>query len=732
MHRALAAQLVQHRVRVHDLADADGHVELGERVVSSSDSAAVCDVAHGTRLPRNRSLYRWRHRAATHRLFEPLQVGPVELRNRVVFGAHFTMFTEPNPVGASRGSSAAATGATSPTGPGRGCRRHRGRDRRRAQHRVQDAEQRQRLGPGVRPALPAAHEPGARARCACVRPADAQRGDDARQLVEAGRGRAVACRPTTSRHPRRWTPTTSRARSTTTWRCARNAVAGGFDGIEIQSAHGYLLHQFLSPKFNHRTDGYGGSLENRMRFGVEVLTAVREAVGDQVAVGIRLVGDDEQSHTPGLTADDCAEVAARYEELGLVDFLNVSVGHRWDRHGAHQLRTAPVRRVRRAHDQEGRARHAGVHRAPDPRCPTKPRGSSSATRPTASRSCARSSPIPSGSTKARDGRDDEIRRCTGINQSCYGNLLQSMPINCVQNPAVGREDDLGLGTLEPAATPKRVVVVGGGPGGLEAAWVAAARGHQRHGARARSRARRRHPLGAAGCPAARRSATSRRGASVSASGAGSTSGLGVDATADTVLALEPDAVVIATGGIPSKVGALGVPPDAGAGIRAGLGARPRRRAASRARRSRLAGRPYRDPRRGGPRAGRSGSASCSRRRVARPICVTPAPAPDRARRRDAGGRAPPCRAGRHDVAAQHRDRGHRRPRSDAGRCARRWTFDTVADVDTVVIRTNGLPDDRLARELDGRVPELVTVGDAVAVRPVDRAVYDGHVAGRAL
>jgi len=85
---------------------------------------------------------------------------------------------------------------------------------------------------------------------------------------------------------------------------------------------------------------------------------------------------------------------------------------------------------------------------------------------------------PEWVAKARDGKGETIRKCTGINQSCYGNLLQSMPINCVQNPAVGREDDLGLGTLIPAAAPKRVVVVGGGPAGLEAAWVAAARGHR--------------------------------------------------------------------------------------------------------------------------------------------------------------------------------------------------------------------------------------------------------------
>src|SRR5262249_61078181 len=83
---------------------------------------------------------------------------------------------------------------------------------------------------------------------------------------------------------------------------------------------------------------------------------------------------------------------------------------------------------------------------------------------------------PAWAAKARAGVDETIRRCTGCNQGCYGNLIQSLPITCVTNPAVGREAELGTGTLRPAARAKRVVVVGGGPAGLEAAWVAGARG----------------------------------------------------------------------------------------------------------------------------------------------------------------------------------------------------------------------------------------------------------------
>ena len=155
---------------------------------------------------------------------------------------------------------------------------------------------------------------------------------------------------------------------------------------------------------------------------------------------------------------------------------------------------------------------------------------------------------PEWASKARAGADDTIRRCTGCNQGCYGNLTQGLPITCVTNPAVGREAELGAGHAAPATRAKRVVVVGGGPAGLEAAWVAAARGHDV------TLLERSDELGgkirlAAAAPGARGARRLRRLArSGSASAAASTCGSASTPTADGVLALEPDAVIVATGG----------------------------------------------------------------------------------------------------------------------------------------------------------------------------------------
>ena len=329
-------------------------------------------------------------------------------------------------------------------------------------------------------------------------------------------------------------------------RSARHAADAGFEGIEVHAAHGYLIHEFLSPGHNHRTDEYGGSAENRVRFALEVLESVRAAVGPTVAVGVRLVGDEETRDGRGLGPDECAEVAARLVGAGLVDFVNVSVGTSGigmvrPMYSPHLLGVRATAIVKKAIPQ---VPVFAVHRILTPAEAEGILERDEADAVTLVRALIAD---PEWVNKAREERTEEIRACTGCNQGCYGNLTQGYPITCVTNPSVGREATLGSGTLVRSVTRKRVVVVGGGPAGLEAAWVAAARGHdvtllERAGEvggkiRLAAMLPGRSELWAfAGW---RADECERRGVDVR---------VGVDAGVETVLALGPDAVIVATGG----------------------------------------------------------------------------------------------------------------------------------------------------------------------------------------
>lgn len=254
------------------------------------------------------------------------------------------------------------------------------------------------------------------------------------------------------------------------------ALAGGFDGVEVYAAHGYLLSQFLSPMSNQRQDEYGGSLENRLRFPLRVLQAVRSALGTAVPMGIRINGDDLVDG--GLTNDDMVELAPLLVEQGDVDYISVSGGtyHNMPYWIAEMtkppglfvpfaaaIRTAvsvPVAAVNRIGDPvqaedilaRGFADLVAVNRA--------------------------IIADPFWAEKARSGRADEIRRCTFSNQGCMARSTAGLPISCIHNPTIAYERQWGEGTLAPAETPRRVVVVGGGPAGMEAARVAARRGHR--------------------------------------------------------------------------------------------------------------------------------------------------------------------------------------------------------------------------------------------------------------
>ncbi|MBM4267940.1 MAG: FAD-dependent oxidoreductase [Deltaproteobacteria bacterium] len=656
-------------------------------------------------------------------LFAPLRIGPVSAANRIIFGAHFTMFSEPSPTFGEPGhygerlgrylAERAAGGAgvviagqaqVHPTTAYQMQNNATAWDAESVPHFARLTEQVRAAG--ALAFLQLAHNGGVNqgpwSRLPAWAPSSVANSMEAPKELERHEIRELALHFALS---------------------ARNAAAGGFDGIEVHGAHGYLIHEFFSPKHNRRTDEYGGSLENRMRFAVEVLRAVREAAGPRVAVGLRLVGDEEAGKG-GLGAEDAAEIATRLEDAGLVDFLNVSVGIS----GIGMVRPMYLPHllgVYAAAAVKQRVRSVpvfAVHRilSPEEAEGILARGEADAV--TVVRALIAD---PEWANKARAGRTDTIRLCTGVNQGCYGNLTQGLPITCVTNPTVGRERTLGAGTLAPAAKPKRVVVVGGGPAGLEAAWVAAARGHdvtllerdRELGGKIRLAARLPGREEIANLVDWRIGECERRGVDVR---------LGVSATAESVLALAPDAVVVATGGeatrdAPTKLHPLPLPggeQDFVLDHEAAL-----------ERLGELAGRVVVLDAVGHIEA--IGLGELLARQGAEAIVVTPVSAPPCLDRETLGYALPRAvRAGMqwrpNTALAAIGDREV----TLVDVYARR--LETVRDVAWVVVRTHGRPRDALYHALRDRGPDVVRVGDAVAVRFADRAIHDGHVAARAL
>jgi mycofactocin system FadH/OYE family oxidoreductase 2 len=263
-------------------------------------------------------------------------------------------------------------------------------------------------------------------------------------------------------------------------RSAENAKAGGFDGIEIHSTHGYLPLQFLSPALNRRSDEYGGSLDNRMKFILRVIDRIKEVTGDTMALGVRLCGDELMPG--GLTIEDAREIAVKLENTGNVDYISISIGNSAS---DKLLWTTPPMYIPSGYSVYASAaiKEAVDHipvfitgRILDPMHADRILSDGHADMIGMTRAQIAD---PELAKKSEEGRIDDIRPCIGCNQGCGGNP-NDMPehIYCVQNPAIGREKELGIGTLQRAARMKKVLVVGGGAGGMETAWVAAARGHR--------------------------------------------------------------------------------------------------------------------------------------------------------------------------------------------------------------------------------------------------------------
>lgn len=259
-------------------------------------------------------------------------------------------------------------------------------------------------------------------------------------------------------------------------RVARHVREGGFDGAELQGSHSSLIRQFLSPHANRRTDEYGGSLENRMRFLREVIAAVRQAVGRDFALGVRLCGDELIEG--GLQLEETVEVARRLAAEGQIDYLNTSIGT-----ATHTLYMVEgsmhvppgyalyiASAIRRVVDVPV----IGVSRIKDPLQAERALAEGHADLIGMVRAQIAD---PEFALKSREGRAGDIRLCISCNQECIGRMGLNLSLGCIENPAVGKEKELGAGTLRPAARPKSVMVVGGGPAGLKVATVAARRGH---------------------------------------------------------------------------------------------------------------------------------------------------------------------------------------------------------------------------------------------------------------
>jgi mycofactocin system FadH/OYE family oxidoreductase 2 len=491
---------------------------------------------------------------------------------------------------------------------------------------------------------------------------------------------------------------------------------GGYDGCDIPMYGGHLLENFLSPLTNRRTDGYGGSLENRTRLVREVLHAVRDAVGPDFIIGVRHSGDH---FVPGgLSREELLEIARLVDGLGIADYWMVSGSN------TETLRYEAMVTPSLYHPQGLFNDLAALTRSAV-RVPVIVAGRVMTVEQAEAALAAGVCDLvgmtraliadPELPRKAAAGRLEDIRACVGASEGCIGRLRQGKAIGCVQNPVIGREAELE--EIRPAARPRRVVVVGGGPAGLEAARVAALRGHRVTLLEAT------RDLGGQILAAAR--APKREDyAAIAAWLAGQVRKLGVDvrlntpASARDVLALEPEAVVVATGATARVPELPGVAlPHVATTVDVLLGrARPGRRVVVVDEDGH-----YAAPTTADLLAGRG----CQVTLISKYFMV--------GEDIDEGIRS--------DLYARLFGQGVvLQPLTAAkaivpGGLLTRHTFsgaEAVLEADTVVLSFGGQANDGLYHELDGRVPELRLVGDAVSPRRIHDALLDGTRAARAL
>jgi mycofactocin system FadH/OYE family oxidoreductase 2 len=507
-------------------------------------------------------------------------------------------------------------------------------------------------------------------------------------------------------------------------RSAELSREGGFDGTEVHISHSYLLHQFLSPLYNKREDEYGGSFENRLRFAREVIEEVRTRVGSDWVVGVRISLTD---FIPGaLDIEDAIRVAQTLRDDGRIDYVNVTAAGYHNIHKAIEPSDVPdgylvdlTAQVKEAVPELPVFTVGGI------KVPALAEEILAAGKADMVAMTRAQIADPEFANKVRDGREDEVYHCIRGNQGCIGRVFKGMPITCTVNPAAGREARFG-GELEPTDAPASWLVIGGGPAGMKAAETLARRGHTV------TLAERTEQLGGQvnlilRTPGRDEFAWITRDLEVQMRKAGVEIRLGTEATPGLVRELRPDGVIVATGAIPSRTGFSSVMPlvDRLPGV-------------------------------DGENVLTVWDVLLDSRPVGRRVVVL-----DDDGTRYAAGVTEVLLDRGCDVELVSRwptlfpgvlttlDMAHLYSRLLGKGLAHRlntWAAsidgdrvnvfnlytsaqDTLEDVDSIVLATGSRADDELFFALKGRIDNLHRIGDCVAPRKLDHAVYEGYLAG---
>ncbi|MBI2718368.1 MAG: NAD-binding protein [Rhizobiales bacterium] len=258
---------------------------------------------------------------------------------------------------------------------------------------------------------------------------------------------------------------------------ARRAKQSGFDGVELFAAYNAIIDQFWLPFNNRRDDRWGGSFDNRMRFSRTIMERIRKMAGEDFIIGLAVNMDPEVKVSQ--TIEQLQEIVAWHDQRQLMDYVTCGTGSYFSFGGiipsvffADKLGAPHAEALKQV------VKHARVQ------CEAHIRTPENANQVVASGQADMVSIVrgqiadPHLANKARDGRPEDVRPCLSCNQMCWGRRYRDYWISCLINPSAGREFEWGGDRFTPAASPKTVLVVGGGVAGLEAARVAAERGHR--------------------------------------------------------------------------------------------------------------------------------------------------------------------------------------------------------------------------------------------------------------